>query len=125
MQRKSGPLIVLDISAAFDEISFEAIEYGLVYCNVPQNLSTIIMSLVKDGHSYCHKNNCIRWRPHHKGVPQGSFSRPTFFNIGTAIVQEAVREDLKIWAYADYLTVLITCDTKIINKDTFTAYQSW
>lgn len=112
MQSDGRPLalIIIDLSDAFEGISFNAIKLGLTEMGIDSEFIKILIAYILNRQSYFDgpKGRC--WKTHSSGAPQGGFLSPMLFIIGLRLIWKLADYGFRIYAYADDICILVQGD---------------
>ncbi|XP_074601139.1 uncharacterized protein LOC141855127 [Brevipalpus obovatus] len=101
-------LVSIDMTNAFESISYMAILGGLSSLNCSNAVKTLVMEFLSNRSSFIVRNGEKRWNTHRQGTPQGGFSSPVLFIIGLNLIS-FLHDDKEfgMYSYADDLNVVI------------------
>lgn len=101
-------LISLDLSDAFECVSFAIIREGLREAGLSTFEINIILELIINRSSYIEINQTKKWKIHSAGTPQGGFISPLLFAVSTFGLKYLINEFFRIYMYADDIFILST-----------------
>lgn len=104
-------IISIDLSDAFEKISFEAIKCGLKKHGICEELIRIVIGHIINRQSFILEADKKKWYTHTSGAPQGGFLSPLAFIIGLSIIWDLATYGFRIMAYADDIIILAQPDS--------------
>lgn len=109
-------LLLIDITNAFEMMSFEAIKFGLHQLNIDSNIIKLIVHHISNRQSYIDIDNTKKWKTHTSGAPQGGFLSPILFVVAINPVWYTADYKFRPFAFADDLSILCQADSKRGSK---------
>lgn len=109
-------MITADIESAFDNLNIGAIIDGLREINTPVNLTKHIIQHIEKIDMFIVKDATRSWKLCTKGVPQGGFTSPILFIIGTIDIGKTKTNSFIPIQYADDLLIIIKGNNANINQ---------
>ena len=105
---KPSPWIFLsmDLTNAFEEISYRAIIRGLEAMNVPSYIQLLVLRLLRNRQSYIDHGVKRYWKTHLTGTPQGGFCSPILFIVGLREIERMQTPDFRIYCFADDISII-------------------
>lgn len=102
------PLIIIsiDLTDAFEQISFSAIRCGLKNMRIGEQLIRIIINHIINRQSFINSFQGRIWKTHQSGTPQGGFLSPLLFIIGLSNLWHLNDYPFRILAYADDIYII-------------------
>lgn len=99
-------IISIDLSDAFEQISFSAIRCGLKNMGVDETLIKIIINHIINRQSFINTIKGKSWKTNQSGTPQGGFLSPLLFIIGLSSLWCLNNYSFRILAYADDIYII-------------------
>lgn len=103
-------IIAIDLSDAFEKISFEAIKCGLKKLGINDNLIKIVVGHIINRQSFIDRADGRKWFSHTSGAPQGGFLSPLAFIVGLNIIWNIASYNFRILTYADDIIIVVQAD---------------
>lgn len=103
-------IIAIDLTDAFERISFSAIRLGLKNMGIDENLIKIIIGHIINRQTYLDSIEGRSWKTHQSGAPQGGFLSPLLFIIGLSCIWHLNEFSFRIIAYADDIFIIVQID---------------
>lgn len=98
--------IAIDLSEAFDKISYDAIYGGATSIGISQKTRTLIRCLITERRSKISTSEGTKWIMHDRGTPQGGFCSPILFGMGLELLGKINSENFRLISYADDLNIV-------------------
>lgn len=110
-------IIQLDISKAFDEVD-SSIALRKIKKTMDRSTSDLIHSAVQSRYILHDSKDFRAYKQETKGVPQGTSTGPLLFIISLDEMLKKIRaHDIKIWAYADDMVIILPKNQKAYVKE--------